>query len=143
MMEADAGTILTVTVAAIAALAMLPKLIRAGGRSLRVGDRIRLSGGYSVPAPWLGDKSFVDGVVIARLAEGPRAGQTIVELTRTLRTKRGASANTAALSLRYRKARWRRHETVHVELLPTGVGDLTQPANKENWVESHASYKRL
>jgi hypothetical protein len=119
-----------------------PKDQEAHLRTLCVGDRIRISGGYW-DAPWLDGRKFIDGTVAAFL---PIVGDTqhlVVELDSEIASDLGRG-RVAVLHLRYVGASWSNTGIVHVELcdfLPERTASTNR--RKGNWVESHASYARL
>ena len=94
---------------------------------LRVGDRVRIGGGYEDPPPWLGGRPAVTGRVSAFIDNAAE-----VELDEPLVVD-GASYRVLSLRLRYRRARWTRQGIVHVEVAGA----------PHAWVESHASYRRI
>lgn len=129
--------ILFVTLLAMVLIGLLPMFRRLLGKSLRVGDRIRLSGGYDANPSWLGSRISIDGEVLNFIADEP-SPSAIVRLDEPLSTE-NLTSNTVGLRLRYQGARWTRSEIVHVELLPDSPG-ASGSGERGNWIESHASY---
>ena len=137
--------ILGITGGTVAALALLPRIMHFVKRPLRVGDRVRLSGGYDSAASWLGTRDYVDGEVVAFInsAEGGRAAA--VKLAAPITSDRFLS-DIVLLYLRFADSRWSRHEIVHVELWrhlprPEELGHHSD--EDREWIESHASYRTL
>ena len=139
-MNPMALTILAVTAVVIAMVACLPKLLGMLGRPLRVGDQIELAGGHQDPAPWLGGKTAVTGLVSKFSIDDSAVAVTLENPL----VFDGTSYTFALLRLHFANARWTTREVVHVELWPempvTGpAAGGTGPSGK--WVESHASYR--
>ena len=108
------------------------------GRSLKVGDKVRLSGGYDGPT-WINGSVFIDGEVVGFIKKNPDTKLTVVHLERTIKAK-SVEGDYLVLSLRYVGAKWIRSEIVHVELFDS----LPQEGGKSGvWIESHAVYKIL
>lgn len=139
------NVILAVTAAAVAALFLLPRLRRLIQRPLRVGGRIRLSGGHALHATWLGGHAYVDAEVVDFLPTGDRRRAALVHLARPLSGSR-FSSDVAVLSLRYEDGEWKGHDVVHVELWRTTpvAEELNDSSNaNREWLESHAVYRSL
>jgi hypothetical protein len=111
-------------------------------RVLRVGDRIRVSGGYW-DAPWLGGRSSVDGTVAAFIPSVSDTDDLVARLDAEVVSELGRG-DIAILHLRYVGAAWSDTGTVHIELCDF-VPDATcwNSRRKGKWVESHATYTRL
>jgi hypothetical protein len=110
-------------------------------RTLKVGDRVRIYGGYQVPPQWLGTAEAVYGTVLAFVPSesAPRRSDAVVRLEQPLAFMR-ARGNIMIMSLRYVNQRWRRHGVVHLELygaVPASPGERREDA----WIESHAKYE--
>jgi hypothetical protein len=113
------------------------------GKRLRVGDRVRLFGGYEAEPRWLGGETERRGRVVAFLAKEGAEPAAVVELDTPIQVDEHRGS-LAILHLRYSEARWARREVVHIELsdaMPEQEGSLTRPLGQ--WVESHASYEAI
>ena len=133
--------VLTLTLLTVV-IGLLPMLRRALSPRLRVGDRVRLSGGYEHEPKWLGARNAIDGEVLRFVARGGSKESAIVKLSTTLSAD-GISYDHVALDLRFKGAHWGKREVVHVEVLDQ-LPDLNQQSNvRGKWVESHASYEVL
>ena len=138
--------ILAATGIVVAMIGGLPVLFRASRRSVRVGDRLRLSGGYDSAPRWLGTRDSIDGDVLA-LDGGNEAPQyAVIRLTEPISFE-GLSSDIVTLRLRFKNARWGDHGTVHVELwrdVPErGEISSSEANDRRRWIESHATYRRL
>lgn len=123
-------------------VALLPKLRRAISPPLRIGDRIRLSGGYDNKPTWLGARTSIEGVVLTFVeSSGAASRSAIIKLGSALSAE-GLSSDLIALDLRYKSARWGQHELVHVRLLNEMPGgeDQSRALLNGKWIGSHASY---
>lgn len=59
------AVILVITGGVITLIALLPRIVRLSRGMLRVGDRIRLSGGCDSPPRWLDGREYVDDEVLS------------------------------------------------------------------------------
>ncbi len=111
--------------------------------SLQIGDRLLVAGGYAIKPEWLGDGSGFVGRLLSFIPSDTGAPSAVVQLDEPI-TVQDARGDILVLSLRYVGARWKKNETVHVELCDF-IPDA-KPWSKRRqgkWVESHANYKRL
>src|ERR1051326_6413645 len=65
-----AAWIIVSTALLIGIIALLPRLMLSSSKALRIGDRVRLSGGHQDPAPWLQGRPEVYGRVTAFISRG-------------------------------------------------------------------------
>jgi hypothetical protein len=108
---------------------------------LKVGDRVRLFGGYSHPPEWLNGKEAHHGACVAFIPGQNAQPAAVIELDAPA-SFQGSSGSFVVLELRYVGARWKRHETVHAELCSSAPENKPSKERKHGlWVESHASYQ--
>lgn len=110
---------------------------------LQIGDRVRLSGGYSFEPAWLAGKEYVDGSVAEFIPGQNNISAAVVKLDEPI-TYQKITGEIVVLELRYVGAIWSPSETVHVELCDF----LPEPApwkdrRRGKWAESHANYSQL
>lgn len=137
-------TIIAITGVAVAAIALLPRLVRGNRGTLQAGDRVRLSGGYDDLAEWLEGREFIDGEVLSFIDVTAGRPAAVVRLSEPV-SAGNFTSNIAVLHLRYDDARWSGGETVHVQLwrhVPTAADLDDQSSVDRKWVESHATYVR-
>lgn len=136
--------ILSITGAVIAGLGAAPPLSRIMSARMKIDDRIRLSGGYESDPPWLGMRSHIDGRVIAFIdSEAHRAA--IVRLDEPIAFE-SITSQIVVLYLRYKDAKWKQHEIVHLELwryAPQAEQIDRATDHDRQWIESHATYQVL
>lgn len=112
-------------------------------RTLQVGDRISLSGGYRFEPEWLSGKTSVKGSVVAFIPNQNDGSACVIKLDEPLGGD-GASDDIAILKLRYVDASWGPSETVHIELCDfMPETKRWEDRRQGEWVESHATYKVL
>jgi hypothetical protein len=128
--------------ALIGALALLPRIGRMFHKPLRIGDRVRISGGHQEPPPWLEGRDDVEGTVTGVV---PRAQSVSYEVTLDSPLARAATDyRFALLQLRFTDARWARNGVVHVELWAGAPSKATSGADvPHEHVESHAVYRAI
>jgi len=110
-------------------------------RTLTLGDRVQLSGGYDFEPAWLGGKDNVEGTVIAFIPGQNIEAAAVIKLDQNIDLKNG-KGDIAVLELRYVEAKWERTDTVHIELcdfMPEATSWKDRPRGL--WVESHATYR--
>lgn len=113
----------------------------------KIGDRVRLSGGFEPRPVWMGGQQSFEGKIV-RFVPGthePLAAvvrlDTPISLT-DVRNGKMVSGDVLVLELRFFGAQWKDSETVQIELrdsLPE-----RKPADQRShglWVESHATYR--
>jgi len=111
--------------------------------TLKVGDRIRLSGGYDMVSKWLAGHDCYVGTVAEFIPGQNQVPAAVVKLDHPI-TFEDTTGDIVVLELRYVGAKWADKETVHVELcnfMPEAVSWKTRKQGK--WVESHATYTKL
>lgn len=112
-------------------------------RRLKVGDRVKLSGGYDFEPSWLGGIAYYRGVVSAFIPGQDEAPAAVVRLDHTI-TAKGTTGEIVVLELRYVGQDWESTGTVHVELCDFLPEEKPwQQRRQGKWVESHATYKRV
>lgn len=107
---------------------------------LRVGQRVRLSGGHSLDPTWLAGRKEILGRVNSFIPGQNRQSAVLVDLDEPLEFD-GMRGEVVVLDLRFVGARWRRHEIVGIELCdfrPEPKAVLDRRHCKR--IESHASY---
>jgi hypothetical protein len=112
-------------------------------RTLKVGDRIRLSGGYDMEPKWLAGHDYYLGTVTEFIPGQNQKPATVVKLDNVI-TFDDITGDIVVLELRYVRATWKERETVHIELcdfMPEAASWKTRKQGK--WVESHATYAKL
>ena len=116
---------------------------------LKPGDRIRLSGGYDPQPQWLRGREahrarvvrFVDNKMKQR--RGDERLSALVEFDEELEFE-GLRGKYGMLLLRYRGQCWEHSGTVHVNLLDTGINDISEMVEASSrWMESHAQYQTV
>ncbi|MBF6024005.1 hypothetical protein [Lysobacter niastensis] len=110
------------------------------GRRLRVGDRVRLEGGYDMEPRWLNGQSAYFGLCVDFIPGDAGRPAAVVQLEKAI-TFDGAQGNFLVLRLRYVGARWAKREVVHLELFSSPPNSLQDPSTRGLWIESHASYR--
>ena len=110
------------------------------GRRLRIGDRVRLAGGYDMEPKWLSGRNACFGDCVGFIPGENNQLAAIVCLDEPV-TFDGVTGSYLVLRLRYVGARWANHETVHLELFTAPPTSLQAPSARGLWIESHASYR--
>ena len=120
-------------------------------RELRIGDRVRVYGGYDHEPAWLAaDPGGYRGVVVDFLVGGDSRPVPVVELDQELVLPEGAGATERpvrgrflALELGHLNTDWSTPmPRLHIELFdsrPEADGSEGRPQGA--WVESHATYE--
>ena len=113
--------------------------------TLKVGDKVRLSGGYDMEPKWLaGENCYTGTVTVTEFILGQnKSPAAVVKLDHEI-TFDDTIGSIVILELRYEGAKWKKSETVHVELCNFVPEAATWKSRKQGkWVESHASYVKL
>ena len=110
------------------------------GRRLRIGNRVRLAGGYDMEPRWLDGREACFGECIGFIPRENGRTAAVIHLDEPLIFD-SMTGSYVVLRLRYVGARWSKHETVHVELFTEPPSTLQDPAVRGLWVESHANYR--
>jgi len=111
--------------------------------TLKIGDKVRLNGGYDMEPKWLAGESFYIGTVIEFIPGQNKTSAAVVKLDRDI-TFDDTTGDILVLELRYDGAKWKKSETVHVELCNFVPEAATWKSRKQGkWIESHASYVKL
>jgi hypothetical protein len=107
--------------------------------TLKVGDRIRLSGGYDMEPKWLAGNDCYFGAITEFIPGQNQTPAAVVKLDHAI-TFDDTTGDIVILELRYEGAKWMEKETVHIELcdfVPEAASWKSRKRGK--WVESHAS----
>ncbi len=107
---------------------------------LRIGNRLKLSGGYDMDPKWLGGGTGYLGKVIAFIPGQDEQPAVVVRLEHPI-TVEGITGDIVVLELRFVGAAWKEIGTVHVELCDFVPAVATWKGRKQGkWIESHATY---
>lgn len=111
---------------------------------LKLGDRVKLWGGYSTKPEWLKGREAYYGEVVGFIS-GPYGNKdAIVELEEEIRYS-DIKGKVLVLTLRYKDAVWGKGEIVHLHLLDSIPQGDKWCVDKDGWeknhIESHASYR--
>lgn len=110
---------------------------------LRIGDRVRLSGGYDPEPNWLQGQSAYTGTVLRFIPGQNAAPAAVVQLDRMLEGGT-AMCEIAVLELRYANRVWTDENVVHVELCDFIPEAKPWPFRRQGrWVESNATCSRV
>jgi len=110
---------------------------------LKVGDRVRIFGGYDMIPRWLCGGNEHIGTVILFMPGQNEETAAVIELDSPV-TVEETTGDIIILELRYVGAKWQDRETVHIELCDFEPEPRPWKERKQGkWVESHASYKIL
>ena len=115
-------------------------------KELKIGDKVEISGGYDYEIRWLRniEAGKVQGIVKAIFGKEEAKTNAIVELPEKIRVD-DFNGKFLVLSTRYEKQEITEISgTVHLELCD--FYPETKPWEERNqgeWIESHASYKRI
>lgn len=135
--------VLTITTIVMGGIAVWSKWGARLRRPLRVGDRIRLSGGYDIPPPWLGGRDSITGHVVAFAETDVSRPAAVVKLDEVI-TFEELNSDIVMLYLRYKDGRWGAGDVVHLELwrqMPPSHVSQEIDSDVRKWVESHVSYR--
>ena len=119
---------------------MLSFIARLFGSHLRIGDRVRLSGGYDMEPRWLNGRDSLFGKCISFVPSEDSRSAAVIQLDEPI-TFDSVTGSYAVLRLRYVGARWSKREIVHLELFAAPPASLQEAASRGLWIESHASYR--
>jgi len=116
---------------------------------LKVGDRIRLFGGYDMNPPWLkggdgynaGVLSFFDNEIDGR--DGDSALSVLIEFDEEIEFK-GFLGKFGFITSRWEGQTWETEGVVHVYICNSKIQTAAEINNVNSyWVESHVSYKKI
>ena len=108
--------------------------------NLKVGDKVRLSGGYDMEPKWLEGKNYYAGTVMEFIPGQNQTPAAVVKLDHSF-TADDTTGDIVVLELRYEGATWNEKGTVHVELCNFEPEAVSWKSRKQGkWVESHAAY---
>ena len=108
-------------------------------RHVRVGDRMRIFGGYE-DIEWLGGRTDVRGVVEDFIPGEIDTPALVLKLDEALQTDR-AHGRWVVLQLRYVGATWQNVGIVNVELLESRPPAMPRYRPTGSLVETHAAYE--
>ncbi len=107
---------------------------------MRIGDRVRLSGGYDPEPKWLAGGTGYFGRVTRFIPGQNQEPAAVVTLDSPIDIG-SAAGKVVVLELRYVGQKWEGSGTVHVELCDFDPDDRPwQDRRQGTWVESHARY---
>jgi len=110
---------------------------------LRVGDRIRLLGGYDMEPKWLGGNTGYFGRLLCFIPGQNDTPAAVVKLENPI-TVDHLTADIVVLELRYVGEEWKTQATVHIELCDfMPEPKKWQERRKGKWIESHATYRKV
>jgi len=110
---------------------------------LKLGDRVKLYGGYDMEPRWLCGKAAHFGTVSSFIPGQEKEQAVVIKLDAPI-TVDDVKGDIVVLELRYVGATWKKHETVHIELCDFEPEPKTWSERRQGkWVESHASYERI
>lgn len=115
---------------------------------LKIGDRIRITGGYDMNPPWLNGGSGYDGVVTGffeneiQKRHGDSAISVAIEFDNEIECK-GVKAKYGYLLTRYADQIWEsENHGIHVYLSKLPISNSADILSKDLiWAESHAGYR--
>jgi len=111
--------------------------------NLKEGDRIQIGGGYDMEPEWLGGRQHYYGTVKGFIPGQNETPAAVIELDEDASFD-DVVGKYIILELRYVGSQWNEKETVHVELCDFKPEDKPWQVRKRGqWVESHASYKKI
>ena len=111
-------------------------------QELKIGDRVRLSGGYDQGSDWLGGLASISGVVTAFVPAG-EAPAAVVNLDEPF-VSESVTGDWVVMQLRWVGSRWVDEGVVHVQLCDVEPERKAWAEGQHGrWVESHASYAKL
>jgi hypothetical protein len=108
--------------------------------ALKVGDRVRLYGGYDTEPAW--GRNPLLGTVASFIPGQNDPPAAVVKLDNAVSAE-GVTGDLIVLELRYVGARWRDTGIVHIELcdfVPEAKTWFQRRPGK--WIESHATYSK-
>ena len=114
-----------------------------GRAELKVGDRVKIHGGYEMEPRWLCGKAARSGTVRSLIPGQNEEEAAVVKLDAPIVVD-GYEGDIVVLELRYVGAKWKKHETVNIELCNFEIEPKAwsqRPKGKR--VESHGSYDRI
>lgn len=113
-------------------------------KKLKIGDRVKIFGGYSTAPEWLGGQDAYYGQVVKFIPGPYKKDDAVVCLDKDISFMQ-AKGKFLVLTLRYEGAIWRKVEIVHLHLFETIPQGDRWCINKDEWeknhIESHASYR--
>lgn len=106
---------------------------------MKVGDTIRLSGGYDMEPKWLGGAEYVDGSIEKFIPGQNSSPAAQVRLSSPIQVDE-VRGEILVLELRYKETLWTSGEVVHIELCDFIPEEKRWQDRKQGlWVESHAT----
>lgn len=115
-------------------------------KKIKLGDRVKLWGGYSTNPEWLSGKDAYYGEVIGFISGPYKNEDVIVRLDEEISFS-NIKGKILILTLRYKGAVWGKAEIVHLHLSDSIPQGDKWCVDKDEWdrshIESHASYRIL
>ncbi len=113
-------------------------------KRLKIGNRVKLWGGYSTSPEWLSGKNAYYGEVVDFIPGYYKNEDAVVRLDEEISFS-GIKGKILILTLRYKNAIWSKAEIVHLHLFDSIPQGDKWRLNKDGWdkshIESHASYR--
>ena len=107
---------------------------------VKIGTRIKLSGGYDFQPQWLNGIDHYLGTV-SKFIHGQNSQKAMVVVLDNPVDFNGVSGNVVVLELRHQGTYWLSSGSVHIELCNFVPENVTSKNRKQGvWIESHASY---
>ena len=114
---------------------------------MKIGDRIRLFGGYDMEPQWLQGRNEYFANVLSYLDNNDErrsvAGQVsaLIEFDESIEFA-GISGKYGLVDLRYSNQSWENSGPVHVTLLKDKIDTINEKIKESSrWMESHAFYE--
>ncbi len=114
-------------------------------RRLKLGDKVKLYGGYDIPPEWLEGKDAYYGNVVGFILGPYKEEDVIIKLNEEISVGE-TKGQVMVLTLRYKGAIWGETEIVHLHLFDNiPQKDKWCKIDKNEWeknhIESHATYR--
>ena len=121
-------------------LAELPGTIAVQISGMKVGDTIKLYGGYDYEPEWLGKGGHQLATVIKFIPGQDSEPAAVVKLSQPIAVD-SVTGEVLVLELRHEGAKWLKKGTVHIELCNFMPEDTRWQDRRQGlWVEAAASY---
>ena len=121
-------------------LAKLPSTIAVQFSAMKVGDIVKLYGGYDYDPKWLGKEDHRLATVLKFIPGQNSEPAAVVKLSQPIAVD-SVTGEVLVLELRHEGAKWFKKGTVHIELCNFIPEDIRWQDRKQGlWVEAAASY---
>lgn len=111
--------------------------------TLRPGDRLQLSGGYSPNPEWLSGRDLVEGTVAEFIPGQNDDLAAVIKLDSPISAD-GVTGDVLVLELRFAEMTWTAKGSVHIELCDFWPeAKRWEDRRQGKWVEAGATYQRL